>query len=137
MKVKDTKGKTHSWNLSGTIPDVNASRPRSDLHLKARSILKEIYPNDQICEEVTIPGENLFGDFYLPLRKFMVEVHGQQHFKFVSHFHGSIQEGGMKEFLASKERDRRKADWCEINNIQLVVLPYDKEIEWKNLIVNR
>lgn len=136
-KVKDTNGRSHSWNLSGTIPDASETRPRSGLHLKARALLKEMFPTDKICEEIELPGERLYADFFLPLRKFMVEVHGEQHFKYNSHFHGSIAEGGLKEFLASKERDNRKKKWCEINNFTLVVLPFDKEKEWKNIISNR
>jgi hypothetical protein len=136
-KVKDTNGREHTWNLSGTVPEISDIRPRSALHIKARALLKEMFPLDQICEEVELPGERLYADFFLPLRKFVVEVHGEQHFKYNSHFHGSLQEGGMKEFTDSIKRDVRKAKWCEINNIVLVVLPYNKEAEWKNLIANR
>jgi len=130
MKVKDTTGKEHSWNFLGHT--VNFDRKCSEPHAKARDILKELYPTDTICEEVPLPGEKLFGDLYLPLRKLMVEVHGEQHYKYVSHFHGSI-----KGFLDSKARDKRKQEWCDINGIKLVVLPYNEEDKWKTMIINR
>ncbi len=132
MKVKDTKGKVHSWNLNGYVPPQNDIRQRSELHLKARGLLKELFTNDSILEEVPLPGEKLYCDFYLPLRKLAIEVHGEQHYKYVSHFHGSI-----KEFIASKERDARKLEWFRLNNIQLLVLPYNETNKWKEIINGR
>lgn len=133
MKVRDTKGKSWSWNLNGYIPSNLELRPRSDLHIKARELLKELYINDPLLEEVPLPGENLFCDFYLPIRKLAIEVHGAQHYKYTPHFHGNI-----KEFMASKERDNRKKDWFNINGIRLIVLDYNEKVdEWKNKIINR
>jgi hypothetical protein len=90
-----------------------------------------LYPTQPILEEVPIPGENLFCDFYLPRRKLVIECHGEQHYKFVRHFHGNTAS-----FAKHKARDNRKSKWCELNNIKIVVLPYNEnDEEWKNRIM--
>ena len=39
------------------------------------------------------------------------------------------------DFLKAKARDEDKAEWCEINNIELTVLKYSEtEDEWKRAI---
>lgn len=53
----------------------------------------------------------------------LVEVQGQQHIKFVSHFHAD-----KKAFLQQKERDNLKRIWCEENDHYLIRLNYDEEI---------
>jgi len=106
---------------------------RSTLHLKTREILLEKYPTLTICEECPITlrrGEIAYIDFYLPLLKIAIEVNGEQHFKYIPHFHGSAQV-----FLRAKKRDRDKAEWCERNGIKLVNLNYNEDIEeWKTKI---
>jgi very-short-patch-repair endonuclease len=127
MKVKDLSGRIHSWNLTGCTPSRLASRPRSDLHLKTRQLMQEEFKNDPILEEVAIPGEQLFLDFYLPKRKMAVEAQGEQHYKFIKHFHGDIM--GFKK---QKQNDVRKREWCEINGIILITLSYSENIdEWR------
>ena len=112
------------------------SRPRSKLHLKARTILKDIFPTVQILEEVAAPitrTEKLFFDFYINTVKLVVEVHGQQHYKFNTLFHSSAQD-----FANQRKRDRRKAEWCEYNNITYVELPYNEdEDQWRFRINQR
>jgi hypothetical protein len=78
-------------------------------------------------EEVGLPGSNgLRLDFYLPLRRLAIEAHGQQHYRYVMHFHGT-----MMGFLRSRERDQKKRDWCSINGIDLVELPFsEKPDDW-------
>lgn len=126
MKVSDLSGKIHAWNLRGHIPLLNDCRPRSELHLRARNVLKKMFPTDQILEECTTPGEQLYLDFFLPLRKLIIEVQGQQHFKFSEHFHGT-QAG----FVKSKNRDNRKKRWAEINGFRLIEFNYNEsDKEW-------
>jgi len=130
MKVKDLKGKWHNWNLSSNVNNSKSARPRSSGHLRARELLKEIYPLDQVLEELPLPGTLLFCDFFLPLRRLMIEVHGKQHFEFVAYFHGSA-EG----FVASKKRDSEKTEWASINNLKQVILPdTEGNNEWRRRI---
>jgi hypothetical protein len=130
VKVIGLDGKTYSWT-SGNVPDHDDSKPRSSLHLLARSILKAMYPMDRILEEATLPGSGgLTADFWLPLRKTIVEVHGEQHYKFIPFFHNT-----MLNFYHSKKNDKNKIEWCEKNNIYLIELPFNEsEQQWRKRI---
>ena len=128
MKVKDLSGKEHSWNLTKYIG--NERRGCSDYHKRARLIIKQLYPFDQILEEVALPGTSLFADFYLPKQLLMVEVQSEQHTNFVPFFHKDKQSFGK-----AKKRDRTKSEWCELNGITLVELSYqDNDEGWINKI---
>ena len=99
--------------------------------MAARHILTEIFPTLQILEEVPIHtrrSETLYLDFYLPLIKMCVEVHGEQHFKFVPFYHNSALN-----FLKAKRRDEEKKMWCEKNNIRYIMLAhYESPDIWKS-----
>lgn len=134
MIVKDLTGHIHQWQLTGNMAKGKTSN-RSSLHLQARSIIAFAYPTLQILEEVPIPlrrSEVLYLDFYIPLIKKCIEVHGEQHYKFVPFYHSS-----MLGFAKSKKRDQEKNEWCELNGIKHIVLPYNESIdEWKARITN-
>ena len=134
MQVKVLDGNTHHWKLIGGIAKGSYTN-KSSLHLQARDLLKECFPTLQILEEVSIPlrrSENLLLDFYLPLNKKCVEVHGEQHYKFSGFFHKD-----MMGFIKHKKRDSEKQEWCSINGIQYIELPYNENLEqWKQRIVN-
>jgi hypothetical protein len=107
---------------------------KSSLHIRARKLLTTRYPTLQILEEVPIPlrrSETLFLDFYIPLIKQCVEIHGEQHYKFTPHYHTN-----MLGFIKHKKRDRDKISWCELNGIQYIELPFDKsDSEWEQIII--
>ena len=136
MKIRNLDGDIHNWNLSGHVVRANDSRPRSKLHLLARDILVDIFPTVQILEEVAVPitrREKLFFDFYINTIKMVVEVHGEQHYKFNPLFHTCAQD-----FANQKQRDFKKREWCEYNNITYVELPYkEREEEWRERIIQR
>lgn len=128
MKVMGLNNRQYSWNLLGYEPSKTETRPRSSLHVEVRAAIRECYPVSRILEEVHIPGcGKLYADFYLPQVKLMVEAHGRQHFTYVPHFHGS--PAGFKK---SKLRDKNKSEWCELNNITLVICSEgETSDEWK------
>ena len=133
MKVQNLSGKITNWSLTGY--STNKKKGKSDLHLKARKLLKEVYKSTSLLEEISIPidsGITLFLDFYLPLFHKAFEVMGQQHFSYSSFFHGSIEN-----FKRSKSNDSKKLEWCELNGITLIYLNFDEsEEEWKQKILN-
>lgn len=134
MQVKDLDGISHSWQLTGNMAHGKINN-RSSFHLKARDLITNTFPTLQILEEVPITlrrSETLYLDFYLPLKKLCIEVHGEQHYKFVGFYHSN-----MLSFLKSQKRDREKEEWCEINGITYVVLPhYENETEWQERLSN-
>ena len=131
MFVEDLDGNTRNWKVKGKEVTLD-KRPRSGLHKAAREIIKNRFPTLLVLEEVPIqprPRQTLYLDFYMPLRKLAIEVHGQQHYKFSSLFHSSASE-----FLQQKKNDRDKAEWCYINDIELIIMPFDKQDEWGDLL---
>lgn len=137
MRVKGINGKEYTWNLSGYDVFNDDQRRRSKYHLKARNLLKEIYNSYRILEEVKLPGSTalnrksvLYLDFYIPSIMMGIEVHGQQHYEYSEFFHKS-----KANFLKAKARDEDKIDWCNLNNINLIVLKYsESEDEWRQRI---
>mgnify|MGYP003344594026 CR=1 FL=1 len=126
MLIKDLDGNNHNWLLTGNMSKGKITN-KSSLHLTVRSLITTAYPTLQILEEVPIylrKGETLYLDFYLPLKKICIEVHGEQHFKFVSFYHNN-----MLNFIQSQKRDREKQEWCEINNIKYLALAYNESSE--------
>jgi hypothetical protein len=134
MQIKDLDGVVHKWNLTGHMARGKISN-RSSLHLQARKLITSVYPTLQVLEEVSIPlrkSETLYLDFYLPLKKTCIEVHGEQHYKFIPFYHNNILS-----FLKSQKRDREKEDWCDINQIKHIVLPFNEtKEEWLQRINN-
>ncbi len=133
MLIKDLDGNTNNWLLTGNMAKGKVDN-RSSLHLRARELITNTYPTLQILEEVPIQirrSETLYLDFYIPLKKMCFEVHGEQHYKFVAFYHNT-----MLNFLKAQKRDREKKEWCEINSIEYVELPFDKQEEWEQYIVN-
>lgn len=134
MQIKDLDGVAHQWHLTGNMAHGKTIN-KSSLHLAAREILTNIFPTMQLLEEVPIQlrkGEILYLDFYLPLKKMCIEVHGEQHYKFVSFYHHN-----MLAFIKSQKRDREKEEWCDINNIKYIALPhYENKAEWMEKLTN-
>ena len=133
MLVRDLDNNSHNWHLTGNMAHGKIDN-KSSLHIRARKLLTTRYPTLQILEEVPIPlrrSETLFLDFYIPLIKQCVEIHGEQHYKFTPHYHIN-----MLGFIKHKKRDRDKISWCELNGIQYIELPFDKsDSEWEQIII--
>lgn len=113
MKFIGLDGKTTDIDIK---PSDYPARNISDAQTAARKKIVEKYGNQTILEEFPIPKTDLRLDFFLPNINIAIEVHGEQHYKFVKHFHVN-----KKGFAAAKQRDEMKQKWCEINNIELVV----------------
>lgn len=138
MKVTGLNGREYNLDLKKYID--NDRSKRSFFHIKARELIKEIFKGYTILEEVKLPGtvkpskkSVLYLDFLIPNAKIGVEVHGQQHFKYTPFFHKS-----KAGFLQAKARDKNKAEWCEINDIELIILRFDDSEEyWREKLERR
>lgn len=96
--------------------------------------LKELYPFEKIVKEhyVYFKNTRLFFDFYIKFLGILIECQGQQHFRYVKHFHAD-----NKAFYAQKRRDNLKVEYCDSNNLTLVYF-YDKvDIITKDLVLQR
>ena len=130
MKIRDLDGNIHTWKIEGMTVRSNEQRPRSQLHKNARLLLRTLYPTLQISEEVSVTlrhGKKVFLDFYINTIKTVVEVHGSQHYKFNSLYHSCAQD-----FLNQKKRDGDLQDWCSLNNLNYIELPFNEdEQQWQ------
>lgn len=134
MNVKDLDDKWIDWQLTGNMVKGSLEH-KSSYHLLARSIIKQAYPTMQILEEVPIhprKSETMYLDFYLPLIKKCIEVHGEQHYRFVPYYHHTVLT-----FLQAQKRDKDKREWCSINGIAYISLPYNEDsTTWKQKVTN-
>lgn len=65
-------------------------------------------------------------DFFIPDLKIVIEYNGLQHYQPVALF------GGEEQFLLRQKKDQEKVNYCQENNIRLIIFRYDqsnKEIE--------
>lgn len=79
---------------------------------------KEYIFND--CKHI----KKLKFDFYIPDLNLVIEYNGQHHYKPLKHF------GGEDNYNKVVERDKIKMDYCNENNINMLVIPY---WEFKNI----
>jgi len=127
VEVLGLNNKVYKWNPVNTARDFSSC---SSYHVRARKVIKEVYPFDIILEEVDLPGTNvnsssqLRADFFIPKRKLMFEVHGEQHYEYNSLFHSS--DADLKKGQA---KDKNKRRWCELNKITYIELPYNEDDE--------
>jgi len=130
MQIKTLDGYHQNWSLTGHSAHAKLKN-KSSLHISAREVLKESYPTLHILEEVPVPikkTDTLYFDFFIPILKTVVEVHGEQHYKFVPFYHST-----MLGFLKSKKRDLSKIEWCDLNQIKYIEFPYNENLEqWKS-----
>jgi len=135
MKFRGFDGKEYP------ISFINKKRNKvSELHNRARKIIEKLFPLELVFEECVLPGSkqgqktaNLFADFFLPRQNIIIETNGEQHYTHIPFFCKS-----KKEFNKRKSNDNRKKEWCELNNITLIELPYDETDEqWIERINNR
>lgn len=78
-------------------------------------------------------------DFYLIDKNILIEADGQQHF-YPINFSGN-QEDAQRKFGECQKHDKMKNEYCAMNNIPLIRIPYyvfdDKEIDIEMYILDR
>lgn len=126
MEVKDLDGNIYDLKIS---KQKNRNREKSKLHLRAKEVVKQVFPRMVLVEEVSVKikkGLNLYLDIYLPMLCLAVEVHGQQHYEFTPFFHEHRHRFGR-----ARLNDDLKKEWCEVNEIRYVELAYNESNdEW-------
>lgn len=128
MLVQTLDGKKYQWKIPEKLSKGNKRAPSAG-HTTTRNILQQLYPMCGIYEEIPIVVEGrkkLFLDFYIPTIQQAIEVHGRQHYEYIPFYHRD-----KLQFLMSKANDRKKQEWCELNSITLIILPFNEsEEEW-------
>jgi hypothetical protein len=139
MKVVGLNNKEYILDIKKYIIKNNDTKKKSRYHILARELLNDmfVYP---VLEEVKLPGSRcpskkstLFLDFFIPQIDLAVEVHGKQHYEYCKFFHKT-----KAGFLTSLKRDSIKEEWCEKNEINLIILKYSDTVEdWRKQIDSR
>lgn len=80
-----------------------------------------IYFNQQKKFINCINIKSLVFDFYLPDYNTCIEFNGIQHYKPIDIF------GGIEEFNKNIKRDKIKVDYCNSNNIKLIIIKQDRK----------
>jgi hypothetical protein len=104
----------------------------SEIAKKVYLLLKEIFPYVRIDKEVSVKygGQQLYIDFYIPVYSIAIEVNGGQHYKFVKFYHQDVDG-----FRNQVKRDKLKAEWADINHINLVSISFDNMPENKEALL--
>ena len=94
----------------------------SDFEITIKRQLKELFPHAALKEQYHVKKKNidLYFDFYLPHINLLVECQGEQHYRFVAHFHAD-----EKAFKSYQKRDGLKKEWAEENEKILLEIRYD------------
>lgn len=129
MQVITLKGKSVNWYLTPQKYPIKGEGSRSKFQHEIYLELKELYSHDIILEEVKIPESRLFCDFVIPSVRLVIECNGKQHYEFNTYFHKY-----HIDFVNQQNRDQMKRDFCEINNLVLVEVPYDRKQTTARLI---
>ena len=110
-------------NVRGRLVNKNVERfrikwdepSRSKIQFAVKQFLKPYWLGHVVYEEFPVFGSRLKVDIINFTRKIAIEVHGDQHFKFNSHFHGT-----RENWLSSNKRDSDKLSWLSLNDIFVV-----------------
>jgi len=128
MKVQTLDGHIHSVRLEKYR---KSPKNKSSYHLKAREVLRELFPLHHVYEEVYVKllkSNRAYLDFFIYSLGVVIEVHGEQHFS-----QNSFMHGDKLKFLQQQRRDRLKREWCELNEFTLIELHYDEsEQQWRD-----
>lgn len=115
MKFLDPYGRPRNLkNAKKYLIDWNA-KSRSKFQKNVKDFLVSYWKHDIVFEEFRVVGTMLSLDFYNANKKIAVEVQGDQHTKFVKHFHKT-----RLKYLDQLNRDQKKLDFCNLNDILLV-----------------
>jgi hypothetical protein len=116
----------HSWY--GCWRNIYSGRrgcPACSLSYGERKIYSFLFKNKldfeieyEFKDLVSERGNPLRYDFYIKNKNILIEYQGQQHYYSVEYF------GGEKDLLKNKIRDEIKRDYCILNNIKLIEIPY-------------
>jgi hypothetical protein len=101
---------------------------------KVHETIRKLFPHNIVLVEwyVNHKGQRLFFDVFIKDLGVLIEIQGRQHFKFVKHFHGS-----MEGFIEQKKRDNLKLELIEESGrLCLARFNYDEDIT-KKLVLKR
>ena len=115
MKFYDSYGKIRNLKTPKKYLIDWDTGSRSKFQKRVKDFLSKYWRRDIVFEEFKIVGTRLSLDFYNANKKIAIEVQGDQHVKYVKHFHKN-----RLKYLEQLKRDQKKLDFCEMNDIVLI-----------------
>lgn len=95
------------------------------------NMLCSMYPNYTIVYEQSIKSLGQRLDIFIKELGIAIEYDGEQHSKFIEHFHKDIVG-----FISSGKLDKKKEDFCEENGIIIIRIGPNEKID-KNYLMER
>ena len=97
------------------------------MHSKGEAKIATLLDNLQIKYErqkafndlLSNNGWHLYFDFYLPIYNIVIEYQGEQHYSY-----NNRGWNNLDNFEKTQSRDAAKRDYCKLNNIRLIEIPY-------------
>lgn len=133
MKFKTLSGRTKTGDITKYYVDWDeACRGKSKwgkFQYDIKQFLKKYWKDHIVCEEFPCLGTAGGGNKTLKIdlinftRNSAIEVNGEQHRSYSPFFHGDRQG-----FFKQIERDARKSEWCELNDIDLYEIYAEDEL---------
>ena len=102
--------------LPSRFPLKSREKSKSSGQYNLGRVLQGLYGKEAILlEDFVIPETRLSLDFFMPHYNLAFEFQGEQHYKFNKFFHP--EKSALNQ---QKERDVKKRQWCQLNNILLI-----------------
>jgi hypothetical protein len=100
---------------------------------KVYKLLREVFPLNTILKEyyVSYKGTKLFFDFFIKDLGVLIEVQGEQHARFIKHFHED-----KLMLIAQKDRDNLKIEYAQEEDIAFTRFYFDEDIT-KDLVLEK
>jgi len=102
------------------------AKSRSKFQKAAKDFLRPYLENHLVFEEFPVAGTRMTFDFYIPAKRLAIEIDGEFHHSYNSHFHGH-----KLKFLGQVQRDLMKEEFCELNDIHLLRINKKEELTLK------
>lgn len=115
MRLKTLSGRSCYKNTAKCLIKWEG-KSLSKMQASVKKFLKRYWEGYKVYEEFPVFGTQMHLDFFNATRMVAVEVNGDQHREFTPYFHNDSRV----KYWEQMKRDRRKAEWCELNNIKLV-----------------
>ena len=121
-------------NLDGNLVNVDVrpssyplrGKSKSELQQKTKERILELYPRDVLLEEFVLPNSRMSIDLISFARRVAYEIDGEGHQKYTPFFHG---QQNLNNFGKQISRDRKKDEWCQLNNIELIRIESEKDLD--------
>lgn len=118
--------------VSGNTSSCGCLKSKGEYYIsQALQNLNILYVQQKVFKDLlSNKGKNLKFDFYLPEYNICIEFQGEQHYMIIPLF-------GEEKYQIQQEYDNKKREYCKLNNINLIEIPYtDRDKINENYLAN-